>query len=572
MAGVDTGVGVRKMLAQAREGVEGLGLEGLSIDPNLSGLTPSDRLLYPLYGICRRAGVPGHDHHGATPHSQKPDRHGPPTSCRSGGQGLSRSPSGDVPRRLALAHRDAGLHVEDPNVYIEGSLYLGAPGTMVLAENPAMLAERFMFGSGYPVVPIGWMKSQYEKLGLSGEAADRMWWQNALRLFKRLPLSQPREGHTVSGATEAPHTRPRSSIAGPASNLLGRLHPGRARGGEPESRLLPGDARAGHDAGWCPLRGPPLRHPAGEHGRLAAVDRRPGGPPALSHPRRPQAAPPGRGRSDPRVRGQRAGAAAPRPVSQALRFVEGVGTAHSAGDPLAGSAGPRPARRERGRGRVLGLGSRNRAQGIEQDYARACPSPGAVRRPLVAYEMNGQPLPPQHGFPARLMVPGWYGMASVKWLDRITVIEHTFEGYQQKYVYRDTQRAEDLGQPVTRVRVRSLFQPPGVPDGNSPQAVHAARDPPDRGPGLVRRGPGGLGPFLRRRRTDLEASTSCAPAGAPRLASVVRGTWQATPGRHVLCSQATDEAGYSQPLEPIWNLQGMANNCVQRVEVMVPDG
>ena len=75
---------------------------------------------------------------------------------------------------------------KNPNVYIEGSLYVGQPGTLVIAENPTMLAERFMFGSGYPVVPIGWMKRQYERLGLSGDAADRMWWRNTLTLFGRL--------------------------------------------------------------------------------------------------------------------------------------------------------------------------------------------------------------------------------------------------------------------------------------------------------------------------------------------------------------------------------------------------
>src|SRR5437870_1009000 len=97
-------------------------------------------------------------------------------------------------RIIGMAGVDTGIGVrkmlacmwKHPNVYIEGSLYLGQPGTLVLAENPTMLAERFMFGSGYPVVPIGWMKQQYDKLGLSGDAADRMWWRNALTLFGRL--------------------------------------------------------------------------------------------------------------------------------------------------------------------------------------------------------------------------------------------------------------------------------------------------------------------------------------------------------------------------------------------------
>jgi DMSO/TMAO reductase YedYZ molybdopterin-dependent catalytic subunit len=46
------------------------------------------------------------------------------------------------------------------------------------------------------------------------------------------------------------------------------------------------------------------------------------------------------------------------------------------------------------------------------------------------YEMNGAPLPPQHGYPLRLLKPGWYSMASVKWLDRIEAIAEPFQGYQ----------------------------------------------------------------------------------------------------------------------------------------------
>lgn len=63
-------------------------------------------------------------------------------------------------------------------------------------------------------------------------------------------------------------------------------------------------------------------------------------------------------------------------------------------------------------------------RGVEQDYQRSLPLADAVGRDpevLVAYEMNGAPLPPQHGHPLRLVVPGWYGMAHVKWLRAITL-------------------------------------------------------------------------------------------------------------------------------------------------------
>ena len=49
---------------------------------------------------------------------------------------------------------------------------------------------------------------------------------------------------------------------------------------------------------------------------------------------------------------------------------------------------------------------------------------------LLAWRMNGADLEPQHGYPLRLVVPGWYGMASVKWLRSIEVVRTPFEGYQ----------------------------------------------------------------------------------------------------------------------------------------------
>ena len=78
--------------------------------------------------------------------------------------------------------------------------------------------------------------------------------------------------------------------------------------------------------------------------------------------------------------------------------------------------------------------------GVEQDYARGLPLEAALEGDgLLAYEMNGAPLPPQHGFPLRLVLPGWYGMTNVKWLGRIEPPSEPFAGYQQvgSYVLRE---------------------------------------------------------------------------------------------------------------------------------------
>jgi DMSO/TMAO reductase YedYZ molybdopterin-dependent catalytic subunit len=83
---------------------------------------------------------------------------------------------------------------------------------------------------------------------------------------------------------------------------------------------------------------------------------------------------------------------------------------------------------------------------------------------ILAYEMNGQPLLPQHGAPLRLIVPGWYGMTNVKWLDSIEAISTPFNGYQmQAYMYT-RYPGDKEGERMRHLKVRSLMVPPGVPD------------------------------------------------------------------------------------------------------------
>src|SRR5439155_23960470 len=88
---------------------------------------------------------------------------------------------------------------------------------------------------------------------------------------------------------------------------------------------------------------------------------------------------------------------------------------------------------------------------VEQDFARSLPLDEARRDDvLLAYGMNGAPLPPQHGFPLRLVVPGWYGMTNVKWLARITVLDRPFEGHRKVRGYRMRATDEDPGVHLTR--------------------------------------------------------------------------------------------------------------------------
>ena len=190
---------------------------------------------------------------------------------------------------------------------------------------------------------------------------------------------------------------------------------------------------------------------------------------------------------------------------------------------------------------------------------------------LLAYAMNGEPLPPPHGFPLRLIVPDWYGMASVKWLRSITAIAEPFEGVQQTLLYRYRRSEEDPGTPVTRKKPRALMAPPGIPEFLSrARHVRAGRTP-DRGPGVVR----------ARRRVAAWSSAPTAGARGPTHGSSSRtastagppGPMNGTPepGDYELCVRATDAAGNTQPLDvaDAWNQGGYGVNAVQRVAVRV---
>src|SRR3954470_359567 len=103
--------------------------------------------------------------------------------------------------------------------------------------------------------------------------------------------------------------------------------------------------------------------------------------------------------------------------------------------------------------------------GIRHHFERVLPIDEAMLDGVIlAWEANGQPLLPAHGFPLRLIVPTWYGMASVKWLKSITVIDHPFQGVQQVQVYRQTFTSGDTGRPIQKKAVRSSLKPPGIPD------------------------------------------------------------------------------------------------------------
>ena len=257
----------------------------------------------------------------------------------------------------------------------------------------------------------------------------------------------------------------------------------------------------------------------------------------------------------------------PRPISQPW-LTEAVGTAEWTGTPLAPileEAVPGPGAVE-----VVFTGLDRGIQGeVEHTYERSLPLAEARRdEVLLAYAINGQPLPPQHGFPLRLIVPGWYGMTHVKWLQSITLVKEPFRGWQQDVAYHLKDSEEDPGRPVTRMLPRALMVPPGIPDFLTRVRFL------DPGPCVLEgRAWSGRAPIERVEvSTDGGASWQDASLGDPLSEFAWRGwthAWDAVPGEHELCCRATDAAGNTQPFTAEWNHDGFCNNVVQRVRVTV---
>ena len=257
----------------------------------------------------------------------------------------------------------------------------------------------------------------------------------------------------------------------------------------------------------------------------------------------------------------------PRPISQPW-LLEAVGTAEWTGVPLAdllNAAGLR----EDAVDVVFTGADHGFERGVEQDYQRGLTVTQALDAgAVVAWEMNGHPLPPQHGYPLRLVVPGWYGMASVKWLRSIEVIDHEFTGYQNAVAYRFRRVPDDAGEPVTRIEPRALLIPPGHPDFMSRNRFVAAGTVTLHG-----RAWSGWAPIERVEvSVDAGASWQDAKLDAESNDLAWRSfefDWEARPGEHVLTSRAYDASGRAQPVEAPWNRGGFANNSAQRITVLV---
>jgi DMSO/TMAO reductase YedYZ molybdopterin-dependent catalytic subunit len=195
-------------------------------------------------------------------------------------------------------------------------------------------------------------------------------------------------------------------------------------------------------------------------------------------------------------------------------------------------------------------------------YERSLPIGMALREEvLVAYLMEGHPIPPEHGGPLRLIVPGWYGMASVKWLARVTLLDAPFTGFFQKdrYVVGD--------RPLREIGPRAVLTHPE--DGATVE----------RAVSVIGYAWSGAAPVVR---VDMSRN------GGSEWAMMPSSFLQASPSPYgwrkfsyetlllpgldeewALVVRAVDAAGNMQPLEPTWNALGYANNAVRPTRIRV---
>jgi DMSO/TMAO reductase YedYZ molybdopterin-dependent catalytic subunit len=182
---------------------------------------------------------------------------------------------------------------------------------------------------------------------------------------------------------------------------------------------------------------------------------------------------------------------------------------------------------------------------------------------ILAYVMNGEPLPIHHGFPLRLIVPSWYAVASVKWLTDIELIGPPFAGHFQtaKYWYEWQRGSENEREPVTRMNVRALITEP-----NRGAEIECG-DITIRGVAWS-----GVAPIER-----VDVNTGGAWHQANLIGEPSRQAWQRwelvtridNSGPATLRARATDRAGRVQPEQAEWNRLGYGNNSIQEVGIRI---
>jgi DMSO/TMAO reductase YedYZ molybdopterin-dependent catalytic subunit len=178
-------------------------------------------------------------------------------------------------------------------------------------------------------------------------------------------------------------------------------------------------------------------------------------------------------------------------------------------------------------------------------FARSIPLAKARDDVLLVHQMNGQELPRQHGFPVRGIVPGWYAMASIKWLQRIIVVDRPFNGYYQTLDYAYWNRRGDFAEltPLAQMQIKAEISRPAPGETVAANAKVTIRGAAWTGTGEI---------------TRVEVSTDAGASwreaklvgkAAPNAWRLWEFVWQtpAQSGKHTLMARAYDSRGQTQP-------------------------
>ncbi|MEH7343181.1 sulfite oxidase [Bacillus sp. JJ1532] len=200
-------------------------------------------------------------------------------------------------------------------------------------------------------------------------------------------------------------------------------------------------------------------------------------------------------------------------------------------------------------------------------YTRSLPLEKALHPDtLIAYEYNHQPIPFKHGYPLRLIVPQWYGMASVKWIKQISIIDSHFSGPFQSidYVYYPHKENDKDAFPVTTLHVNSTIQQPlDMKILNT--GKHLIKGIAWTGEGTVSKVEISLDDGQTWTNVKMENRD---PVGYGWVAWSYQ--WKAAEkGEYVIISKATDSYHRVQPSIPFWNRKGYGYNAVDKVKVKV---
>jgi sulfite oxidase len=197
-------------------------------------------------------------------------------------------------------------------------------------------------------------------------------------------------------------------------------------------------------------------------------------------------------------------------------------------------------------------------------FVRSIPLDKAMSSTLLAYEMNGDPLPLKHGYPLRALALGWTGANCVKWLNRIIVLEKPFKGFFMDQVYRVFQKGQqpDTGEVVTAIQLKSIITRPLAGERMKKGSIVVL--------GAAYAGEG----HVDQVEVSVDGATWQAVEFIGPDEPFAWRQWQYTlhadrAGEYTIKSRATDGQGRKQPQTARWNFLGYGNNGIDEHAVTV---